>query len=168
MFKIKSFVLLLSIVTIFTSSSNFASTEQSKVNLTGKWKWQAIKNNQVILLGELTIKDDGKNISGEQKKIVPGKGGDLRAPAAINAHNLNGQWLGDYNFKFEVKDDNGSITESKAVASANGKRIEGKAIETIQANGPSFEINTESGQPQKTNLGKNFKLQYRWIAVKVK
>lgn len=164
------FYILLSATVFCLSLGNVISKaeEALKPNLSGKWKWQGVQSNQVILFGELILRDDGRNITGERKRQVPGPAGNLAVPASIELETVTGKWTSKYALQLEIKNKNGKITKASLLTNTNAKRLEGSFQESVKTQRDSFEVSTLRGSPIAKKLGKNFKLEYDIVAVRVK
>ncbi len=152
--------------------NNSGSSNDTTVNLTGNWQWQARHNNKIVSHGRFEITDTNGHLEGTQvvaisNKLIPG-----REVLTGNAAELRFPLKGlrkKYSGNFEVYGENDEVFVSSKFTSAEGGRImKGKAMQVVKSPTPiySASMNNAKAVNQKT-LGNTYKYGYTWSAVRI-
>ena len=147
--------------------SKLGSQDFSK-DISGRWIWQAKKDNNVIGMGEFEWKEESGKIKGVTKtiipglKAIPGRGGNPKVAAAIIVLPLNGVREGNQ-IKFTLTDDKGNKTSNEASIGKQGIILNGKSKQEISLDeADAAKLKTVKGKDSKTVI-----MEYEWVAMKV-
>jgi hypothetical protein len=147
----------------FGNKGKLSAEQKQKLasNLTGRWIWQAKKENKIVGMGEFVFEDNNGKIKGVTKtlitglKAIPGKGGNPNVKAAVIAFPLIGKKEGNNKLTFEVKDDKGQVTKNEVVVKSDGVLMEGVSTQQLNA------------EEAKLLGSKESALKYNWTAVRI-
>jgi hypothetical protein len=148
--------------------SNKLGSQDFSKDISGRWIWQAKKDNKVIGMGEFEWKEEKSKIRGVTKtiipglKAIPGRGGNPNVAAAIIVLPLNGVREGNQ-IKFTLTDDKGNKTSNEASIEKQGLVLNGKSKQEISLDeADEAKLKTLKGKDNKTVI-----MEYDWTAVKI-